>query len=423
MSTFTEFDSINAQLELLKSSTILNNVEYVRTTNILADTKLHAIPLTASLNNDYTSASGDRYVSYFLIKGDYENLKGWGVTDDSIPQHIGSFKGRPFTITSNKFFPNSPYGEIYDHPVTDHFRKLGIQRPRERNDMIQQSVFQEEFRVGNIEDVFSDKDNNWLALIKVKPQFASYQMPPLVSPAIFQLNRNEPANRITQWLGMHLTGLDESPAYGNIALFKGSCDGTKNECLRKLSASMSRFDKMVTPCQMKRLDKLIASNQTELNLMKFRTAFDESDHPRDSDGQFTSEGSQEKTKPGTFGKGKAPAKGPSNLNNDLVKQQKAFERALESSQGTFNPEFFRKEAVKHANRIKKATGEFPKGFDKVKTKPNQTNDALRMLTSDPAKSGGIRTNGKSDEELISKLQSRGFGKKESINAVREFRKQ
>lgn len=268
------FTNLQTQIELLKTTTILNNIQFMREAKILVQNhNVTSILQTGSLQSEFTNVAGDRYVSYFLLKGDMINLKGWGVTEDSIPKHIGSFKDMPFTITSNKFFPDSPYGELTDHPVTDHFRKLGITRPIERNDMIQQSKFQEEFRVGNIDDVFKDVEGNWMAFIKIKPQFASMQMPPLVSPAIFQLDRTEPAGHITNWLGMHLTGLDESPAYGNIALFKGSCDGTKGECMRKLSASMnSKFDKIVTPCQIKKINTLIASTEIDFKLLKLQIA-------------------------------------------------------------------------------------------------------------------------------------------------------
>ena len=237
-----EFLSLQAQTELLKTDRIINNKKFVKDSHILVKHTAKAIPLTASLQSEFTSPTGDKYVSYFLIKGDEVNGMGWGVTEQSIPKHIASFKDRPFTITANRFFPASPYGEQTDHPVTDHFKRLGISRPRAINDMIQQSDFQEEFRVGNIEEVFQDKDSNWMAFIKIEPRFASMQMPPMVSPGIFQLDPREPADKITNWVGMHLTGLDESPAYGNIALFKGSCDGTKGACMTQLTASLNKKD-------------------------------------------------------------------------------------------------------------------------------------------------------------------------------------
>lgn len=208
---------------------------------------------TGALSDQFMSADGGQYVSYFLLN-DQENLKGWGVTPDSIPRHIASFKGMPFVITAKRFFANSPYGEITDHPSTDHFKNLGIvlgglgpmSRPREFNDLVQQAKFQEEFRVGNIEDVFQKSNGDWHALIKILPQFADMQMPNLVSPALFQINKDDPANAITSWVGMHLAGLDEQPAYGNNAIYTGSCWGTSGECLTKLSASMR--DTPFIPC-------------------------------------------------------------------------------------------------------------------------------------------------------------------------------
>lgn len=211
---------------------------------------------SGSLVDEFHTANGERYVSYFLLNGDV-NLKGWGVTDASIPQHIGSFKNMPFVITSNKFFAKSAYGETFDHPSTEHFDKLGIRvgrdRQRAENDMMQQASFQEEFRVGNIEEVVKTGDGNWLAFIKIKPEFASMEMPPLVSPAVFQLNSSEPKDAISTWVGMHLAGLDESPAYGNVALYKGSCTGDKGACLTQLTASLRTGKGYLPPCGMKKL--------------------------------------------------------------------------------------------------------------------------------------------------------------------------
>jgi hypothetical protein len=209
---------------------------------------------TGSLVDSYKSGSGDIYDSYFLINAK-ENLKLWGVTPESIPRHIGSFKGMPFVITAKRFFEKSPYGDMTDHPDTSHFPmlgiKVGIHRPKEANEMMQQAAFQEEFRVGNIEDIFN-KGDDYFALIKRDKKFANFQMPLLVSPAIFQLNPHEPANKITTWIGMHLAGLDEKPAYGNAAIYRGSCMGTKGECLRQLSAKLDG-NMLLLPCTKKHL--------------------------------------------------------------------------------------------------------------------------------------------------------------------------
>lgn len=235
-------DVDESQTEFIK-----NKREQQKTT--LFQGKLH----TGSLEDQFVGTDGSNYVSYFLIN-DEENMKGWGITSDSISQHIGSFKGMPFVITAKRFFENSPYGEMTDHPSTDHFGSLGIRiggygpmtRPKEFNDLMQQAKFQEEFRVGNIEEVFKKSNGDWHALIKLKPEFANHQMPSLVSPALFQINPAEPQNAIKTWLGMHLAGLDERPAYGNNAVYKGSCFGTGEECMRKLSASMN--EQSFKPC-------------------------------------------------------------------------------------------------------------------------------------------------------------------------------
>ena len=213
--------------------------------------KLHL----GSLLDEFNTSTGDRYVSYFLLN-DETNLKGWGVTTASIPNNIDTFKGMPFVITSKKFFSKSPY-DVTDHPSTEHFGELGIvlgkDRPREKNDMLQQAAFQEEFRVGNIDEIIRSDNGDYLAFIKIDPKFADMPMPPLVSPAVFQLNPMEPADNIRTWVGMHLAGLDERPAYGNSAVFKGSCNDSKQTCLTQLSASMPKTAQFLAPCTMKKI--------------------------------------------------------------------------------------------------------------------------------------------------------------------------
>lgn len=256
---------------------------------------------TGSLVDDFRTANDDRYVSYFLLNADV-NLKEWGVTALSLPQHIGTFKNMPFVITKTKFFEASAYGEETDHPSTEHFARLGITRSPEKNDMMQQAAFQEEFRVGNIEEIINTKDGDYLAFIKIKPEFANYEMPPLVSPAIFQLNPMEPPNRITQWVGMHLAGLDEAPAYGNSAVFKGSCNGDKNTCLTQLSAKMPQLNVYLPPCAMKK----IFNARLKVVMMKI-AAMQSSDHP-----QIRIQNIHKKKKKMAGGEGSGPQKGQKN---------------------------------------------------------------------------------------------------------------
>lgn len=238
---------------------------------------------TGSLVDEFTTSVGDRYVSYFLLN-DTINLKGWGVTAKSIPENVQTFKNMPFVITSSKFFADSPYGETTDHPSTEHFEDLGIKVGRdiqpEKNDMMLQAKFQEKFRVGNIDEIISTKDGNYMAFIKIDPKFANYQMPPLVSPAIFQLNPMEPVDHIKTWVGMHLAGLDERPAYGNYAIYKGSCNGNKGTCLTQLSASLPKFNQLLPPCTMKK----IFNARLKVASMKLAQLLDaaqvSSDHPQ-----------------------------------------------------------------------------------------------------------------------------------------------
>jgi len=90
---------------------------------------------------------------------------------------------------------------------------------------------QEKFRVGSIIDVFEDKHGDWYASIEMLPKFANSRLPPFCSPAIYQLDASEAEGQISKWEALHLAALTENPAYGaRIALLKGTCVGTDNEC-------------------------------------------------------------------------------------------------------------------------------------------------------------------------------------------------
>ena len=180
----------------------------------------------ASLDTDT-----DEFVSYFLIKGDVVNGRDWGVTNDSIPQNIHTFKGMPFVVTSNEFIANSIYGATFDHPNVIDAPKIGLAREGsvDINNLDLIKAFQDRFRVGTIEDVIKVGDS-WRAIIKKDKEFIGRQFPPFCSPAIFKNNSLEPEDGITNWNGLHLAGLIDRPAYGNIALYKGSCTGTIESC-------------------------------------------------------------------------------------------------------------------------------------------------------------------------------------------------
>jgi len=176
-----------------------------------------------------------KYASYFLLTGDMVNGRGWGVTAKSIPGQIKSFKGKPFVITSNEWVEDSPYGEIYDHPSTEHLPMLGLAKAGSFNvddeDLIHR--FQNKFRIGEIIDVF-EKDGVWRCIIEIDEKFRTKPLPPFVSPSLMMDDETEHEGNITKWHGLHLAGLNEKPAYGSVAILKGECQGPLGTCSTQL---------------------------------------------------------------------------------------------------------------------------------------------------------------------------------------------
>lgn len=186
------------------------------------------------------SISDDKkFASYFLLTGDMVNGRGWGVTKESIPGNIGSFVGMPFTITSNEWIENSPYGAIYDHPVLEHLPMLGLAEAGSFDVDDEELIhrFQNKFRIGEIIDVF-EKDGVWRCIIEIDEKFRSKPLPPFVSPSIIVDDPREALpqfeGKITKWHGTHLTGLNEKPAYGSVAILKGECQGPLGTCSAQL---------------------------------------------------------------------------------------------------------------------------------------------------------------------------------------------
>lgn len=187
-----------------------------------------------------------KYASYFLLTGDMVNGRGWGVTADSIPSQIQSFKGKPLVVTSNEFIEGSPYGAIYDHPSTEHLSLLGLAKAGsfdvDDENLIHR--FQNKFRIGEIIDVF-EKNGVWRCIIEIDEAFRSKPLPPFVSPSLMMDDETEQEGKITKWHGLHLAGLDQKPAYGSIALLRGECLGPLGTCSMQLkNGSMGiTFDK------------------------------------------------------------------------------------------------------------------------------------------------------------------------------------
>ena len=159
-----------------------------------------------------------KFWEYFLLTAKDINGNGWGVSPDTIDTNIKDFIGQPFVITAKSWIPNSEYGSEYTHPYipTNHIPTI--------------FAHQNKFAVGIIREVIK-KGDDYSAMVEPFPKYASMNQPPFCSPGIFQTNRSEPEGNIRSWRALHLAGLDAEPAYGaRVAMFKGSCVGTKEEC-------------------------------------------------------------------------------------------------------------------------------------------------------------------------------------------------
>lgn len=191
--------------------------------------------LTASLDDNFipNPEKKGKFASYFLLKGDEVNGREWGVSSDSIPENIESFIGKPLVATGDKFIDKSPYGVNYLHPSIGHFSKRNPELVAGLDPMNMDHIlkFQDRFKIGNIDEVFFDKDKQlWNAVVRLNEGVEASDLPPFCSPALYQLDMTEPEGNITRWTGLHLAALDQRPAYGNIALLNGTCSGTTGEC-------------------------------------------------------------------------------------------------------------------------------------------------------------------------------------------------
>jgi len=168
----------------------------------------------ASLNGQ----SG-KYAKYWLLNAKETNGNGWGIAAHTAKENMKKFIGRPLVVTAQSWHGASEYGDEYEHPYLP------------TNDINAILNHQEKFRVGSIIDVFEDKHGDWYASIEMLPKFANSRLPPFCSPAIYQLDASEAEGQISKWEALHLAALTENPAYGaRIALLKGTCVGTDNEC-------------------------------------------------------------------------------------------------------------------------------------------------------------------------------------------------
>jgi hypothetical protein len=160
-----------------------------------------------------------RFTKYWLLNAKQVNGNGWGVDPSTIDENIQKFVGKPFVVTAQSWIPDSEYGNSYVHPYipTNNLRRI--------------FQHQAKYTVGVVRRIIKDEKDDYYAMIEKLPKFAHMRDPPFCSPGIFQMDRNEPMDKIRTWEPLHLAGLEEDPAYGaHVALLKGNCVGTENEC-------------------------------------------------------------------------------------------------------------------------------------------------------------------------------------------------
>ena len=199
---------------------------------------------TASLNEQ----SG-KYAKYWLLNAKDTNGNGWGIASHTAKENMKKFIGRPLVVTASSWHGASEYGDEYEHPYLP------------TNDITAILDHQEKFRVGSIVDVVEDSHGDWFASVEMLPKFASSRLPPFCSPAIYQLDASEAEGQISKWEALHLAALTENPAYGaRIALLKGTCVGTDNEC--KVQFKAAKQDGIV--CPIKEKQKKVKSKLSKL---------------------------------------------------------------------------------------------------------------------------------------------------------------
>jgi len=224
----------------------------------------------ASLNGQ----SG-KYAKYWLLNAKETNGNGWGIAAHTAKENMKKFIGRPLVVTAQSWHGASEYGDEYEHPYLP------------TNDINAILNHQEKFRVGSIVDVFEDKHGDWYASIEMLPKFASSRLPPFCSPAIYQLDASEAEGQISKWEALHLAALTENPAYGaRIALLKGTCVGTDNEC--KVQFKSAKQESGIE-CPVKEKQKKVKSKLSKLkkkqkvSKLKSRLAFEDSSGSNEGD--------------------------------------------------------------------------------------------------------------------------------------------
>ena len=152
------------------------------------------------------------------------------------------------------------------HPNMLHFRKFPeVIRGLDSDNLEDVLEFQKPWRVGDIVDVVHDrKKQGWFAQIEILKKFEGKPLPIFSSPSIRKNILSEPDDNISDWTGVNLTGLDERPAFGPVALLGGTCNDTKTECKRKL---FNDFSILMTESELSKIKfgALLSSDNPQVN--------------------------------------------------------------------------------------------------------------------------------------------------------------
>ena len=360
------------------------------------------------------SASG-KYAKYWLLNAKQTNGNGWGVSQQSIAKNIHKFIGRPLVVTAKSWVPDSAYGDQFEHPYLP------------TNDINKVLDHQERYRVGSIVDII-EKDGDYFANIEINQKFANMILPPFCSPAIFQNNPAEPEGQISDWEALHLAALMEDPAYGSrIALLRGTCVGTKNECTVQFKSAKKEAKMVCTKGTRERLAKVrlayrppddpeliekIDSKQKKKGIRKIPTVrvkqpyhgYDEYTQPKPTESGYQSKGPRDLNDSEFYNKlynkraYDLPDLIPPHTRGDTLIENKTGlstpNRTRQDMYRGWTPEYVNKyNLAKLKTRLarikKKPIGTLPRGKGKDKTSELSERAMIRRMKEDFAKGKGI----------------------------------
>lgn len=157
--------------------------------------------------------NGELFLDAFLLDAT-KNENGWRVTPESIERNIQTFVGMPLVLTQD-----------YSHPK---WIDGGI---------VENTISQLRYAIGEITKVFAKDGKLYRAFIKITHPLGREVLDKIkedefelgTSPRIVH-NPDNPDDKISDWMGLHLAVVNK-PAFGfDKAAFRGACYGSSEQC-------------------------------------------------------------------------------------------------------------------------------------------------------------------------------------------------